>query len=229
MELVAPTMTSTEVPSEAQLHGARQVFEHLLDTNAPESAWQHFFSEHPFIFSRTLPLRLSPREIIPMARVGQNDPDFIFFQKDRGVVSAYGVIELKRPNSRILTFPRKNLVVLSRTAETAIKQAQRYASSLVLPEDVLFLGSRAHLFVIMGLTSEIAKKVGSDLIRGQLSSLIPQGCQVLPYDEVLRRFRSTIPERVLVLVPAIPALEDILKDSGADFGKRLRAFEEFLS
>jgi hypothetical protein len=187
--------------SPQQLRKAREVFRHMLNSEVRESEWQKFFAENPFVFSRSLPLRLAPREITPLARPGLSEPDFIFFQKVRGILTAYGVIELKRPDSRILTMPRKDLILLTREADTAVKQAQKYAGAIMLSEQALFIGAPLHLFVIMGLTNEILSAFATEAATSQMSGLVPSGCQILPYDELLRRFEATLPKHIHILVP----------------------------
>ena len=186
-----------------RLRQAQERFRHLLSENAPESEWQALFTEHPYVLSRSLPLRLSHTDIVPMARPGYSDPDFIFYQRSQSLITGYGVIELKRPSSRVLTTPRRNVVILTREAETAVKQAVQYAQSLILPERALFLGASAHLFVIMGLSPHLIATLASDVMRTQTDGIIPRGCQILPYDEILRRFEETLSRQVIVLTPTL--------------------------
>ncbi|HEX5701890.1 MAG TPA: sigma-70 family RNA polymerase sigma factor [Pyrinomonadaceae bacterium] len=183
---------------------ARERFRELLLQNAPEAEWQALFTEHPYVLSRSLPLRLSPTDIVPLGRPGQSEADFIFYQRSKALITGYGVIELKRPDSRVLTSPRNDIVILTREADTAIRQASHYARALKLPERAIFLGASQHLFVIMGLSSHLTKTISSEFVRNQTGGLVPMGCQILPYDELLRRFESSIPDRLLVLAPLIP-------------------------
>lgn len=181
-----------------RLDRARERFHNLLSSASPEHEWQSLFTEHPDILSSALPLRIAPREIVPLARPGRAEPDFLFYQKRADKLSACGVIELKRPNSRILTSPRKRQIILSREAATAVRQAELYADQhLTLPDEVLFLGTIRHLFVIMGLTSELANRIAREALRG----LLPVNCTIIPYDEVLRRFEARLPQQVTVLLP----------------------------
>src|SRR5438876_2370 len=110
-----------------RLRDARERFGLLLQRRTRESDWQKLFAECPYILSGALPLRLAADQIRPMGRPGRSEPDFIWFPRpDRGP-STVGFIELKRPDSRILSVVRKDTVVLSRDAATAISQAQSYA------------------------------------------------------------------------------------------------------
>jgi hypothetical protein len=189
------------------LNLARERFISLLKSTASEGAFQNLFAECPYILSRALPLKLHPHEIIPLGRSGLSEPDFIFYHREEQSISSYGVIELKRPNSSIITMPRKGVVSLTRNAATAIAQARLYAKYLpqrllLRPEEILFLGSRLHIFVIMGLSIELTRKIISDLLGWQATDILPEGCQIIPYDELLRRFESTLPRALHVLIPA---------------------------
>ena len=46
-----------------------------------ELEWQRFFAEHPYVLSMSLPLRLDPQDIMPLARIGKTEPDFIFYPR----------------------------------------------------------------------------------------------------------------------------------------------------
>ena len=215
-------MGDDPVQSDKTLRRARERFRDLLSSRTTERDWQQFFAENPCVFARSLPLRLSEREIIPVARPGRSDPDFIFYQRSGSLLSAYGVIEIKQPHTRVLTQPRRDIVILSREADTAIRQSQRYAQSLILPEQSVILGSAMHLFVIMGLSSELLQMFAADLSRSRLASLVPLGCQIVPYDELLRRFEDTVPEQLTVLVPSLSTIESDSTEIAF-----LRACEEF--
>jgi RNA polymerase sigma factor (sigma-70 family) len=222
-------MDNLSQPSNRELRAAYDHFRSLLARQTRESDWQSFFGENPFVLSRSLPLRLDPREIISCATPGKSEADFIFYQKMGGTVSAYGTIELKRPDSKILTFPRKDLVLLTRDADTAIKQAEKYARSIILPSDVLFLGCPQYLFVIMGLSTELTSAFTKDIERAEFVRLLPPGCQLLPYDELLRRFESTLPEQLIVLVPALPTDEEIISSTETAEAERRDALQRLFS
>lgn len=70
----------------------------------------------------------------------------------------------------------------------------------------------------MGLSAHLTKAVSSEFLRDQSGGLLPVGCQILPYDELLRRFESSIPGKLLVLAPLIPqsnAVRTMGEDSGS--------------
>lgn len=222
-------MDKLSQPSSRELREAYDHFRWLLARQTRERDWQSFFGGNPFVLSRSLPLRLDPREIIPCATPGKSEADFIFYQRIGGTVSAYGTIELKRPDSKILTFPRKDLILLTRDADTAIKQAEKYAKSIVLPNDVLFLGCPQYLFVIMGLSTELTAAFARDVERAEIDRLLPPRCQLLPYDTLLQRFESTLPKQVIVLVPALPTDEEILSSKQTTESERRDALLRLLS
>lgn len=155
----------------------------------------------------SLPLRIEPADIVPLGRPGLTEPDFIFYPKHMSPVPYYGVIELKKPSSQIVTLVRSNVSVLSRDAETAIQPATRYsddiscfASSLgdVRP---VFLGNPAYLFVVMGMSHEISKKLTTDTLRESIKKRLPPNLQLIPYDTLLKRFESALPPQIYLLVP----------------------------
>lgn len=188
--------------NERELRNARKEFERLLSQRTKEPVWQQFFTEHPYILSRSLPFRLEPQDIIPLARPGRTEPDFIFYPKELSTLPFYGLIELKRPDSKIVTLTRANVAILSRDAETAIQQAISYDSSVKKSANILFLGNNSHIFVIMGMTSELQAKLDSSR-REMILSNLPKNVQILPYDYLLASFEKTLPPKFHVLVPAL--------------------------
>jgi len=64
-----------------KLKEARSLFEKYLSGTTKEAEWQMFFAEHPYVLSLSLPLYLQPKDIIPMARPGRSEPDFIFYPR----------------------------------------------------------------------------------------------------------------------------------------------------
>lgn len=175
---------------------------------AAEADFQHLFAEHPYILSRTLPLKLEPSDIRPLGRPGKSEPDFVAFPSDPGDLGSYGVIELKRPDTRLLSERRKGVLQLSADARTAFGQGIVYGQGIAsLDSPVLMLGNRLYVFAIMGLSEELAKKLGTDLQQRQLAMDLPQGCQLIPYDTLLSAFSGTVPPRMMVLVPFPGAAE----------------------
>lgn len=199
--------------SSDDIRRARDRFAILLERpNTKEREWQTLFSQYPYILSRALPLALSPDDIKPLATPGRTEPDFIFYPYKMTPVPFYGAVELKTPQSKILTIPRREIVTLSRTAATAVQQAFVYTQalerSLISPNDTLIVGGRSFVFVIMGLSSELARKLGSDLLKEQFAKLVPPGCQIIPYDVLLQLFSQSVPPRVFFLVPTVAMEQD---------------------
>jgi hypothetical protein len=178
--------SSKSTVSGRELSNALGRFDDLLRTGSKEADFQRLFSDCPYILSRSLPLRLEPSEIVPLGRPGRSEPDFIAFPGQGGPLNGYGIIELKRPDSRILTQPRKGVLTLSRDAQTAVSQSQVYGRHLESTQDgdahLLMLGNKQHVFIIMGLSEALASKLGSQLYAEQVGGLLPHGCQLIPYD-----------------------------------------------
>lgn len=198
------------------LAAARDEFRYLLGCPTKESDWQKFFSLHPYVLSMAMPLRIEPTDIVPLGRTGQTEPDFIFYPRNKSPVPYYGVIELKKPSSKIVTITRANVAVLTTDANTAIQQAATYSDEITrfapaLADQVpLLLGNRAHLFVVMGMSREISQKLATDLYRDIIAKQFPRNLQLLPFDTLLDLFESELPQRLYVLVPeSIPFIEDI--------------------
>jgi len=191
--------------TKGQLRNARERFQALLQNrDTSEKLWQGLFADCPFILSESLPLRLLPSDIHPLARPGRSEPDFMFFARE-SAMPVFGSIEIKRADSPILTLPRKQIITLSRTASTALQQAREYTRQkqpIVSLHDTLFVGGATFVFVIMGLSDEIITKVTSAVLEEQFRRLVPRGCQILPYDTLLRLFERATPPRVILLVPA---------------------------
>ena len=186
------------------LRAAVERFDELLRSDSKEIDFQRLFSDCPYILSRSLPLRLEPSEIVPLGRPGRSEPDFAIFP-DQGSLNSYGIIELKRPDSQILTQPRKGVLTLTRDAQTAISQSEVYGRTMqpdiVENSHLLMLGNRQFIFVIMGLSQELANALGSQLFADQLAGLLPPNCQLIPYDTLFKSFQSTVQPQLMVLVP----------------------------
>lgn len=188
------------------LREARDSFERLLCEKTTEQQWQSFFSNHPYIFSLSLPFRLMPNDIIPLGRPGKSEPDFIFYPHRHSPVPYYGVIEIKKPDTKIVTVSRANVAVLSRDAATAVNQAQAYSelvktSFIKCIDEFLCLGNKSHLFIIMGMTKELSLKLGNESLFEMVQNNIPKNMQIIPYDELLRRFESELPPKISILYP----------------------------
>lgn len=194
-------------PSSSDLRAARDRFRHLLASETRELDWQRFFTDHPYVLSLSLPVRLEPADILPLGRPGRAEPDFAFYPHAIRPIPYFGVIELKRPQSAIVSLARSNVAILTRDAQTAIQQAKLYVKDthLILPpvstERPLILGNAAYIFVIMGMSREITEKLGHSLYREMLEDSLPKNLQLLPYDTLLQRFEAQLPPRVFFLFP----------------------------
>ena len=199
-----------DAPDLRILRSAREEFRTLLTRRTKESHWQRFFTEHPYVLSTALPLRLEPTDIRPLGRPGRSEPDFVYFGRAATPIPSYGVIELKKPSSGIISITRSNIAILSRDAQTAVAQAAVYAStkrhfvSSDTEQAPLFIGSPTNLFVIMGMSDEIASKLGVQIYREIIEKHLPPNLRLIPFDTLLRSFESAIPRPIHLLVPAMP-------------------------
>jgi hypothetical protein len=191
-------------PTGHELRQAQKRLERLIGTNAVEAEFQQYFAQHPYVFSRSLPLRLTPADFHSLGRPGRTEPDFVFYPQVYHEFPLYGVIELKRPGTPIAHFSRKNVLQLSSDARTAVLQAQEYLSSgplIMRPDQILVLGNRAVAFIVLGLSETIAEKVAKEVFRKQINNQMPANIQLIPYDMLLSQFHSTVPS-LFLLVPA---------------------------
>ena len=220
-------------PSLQDLHKARDKFSDLITNHAAESYFQQLFSQCPYILSEALPVRVSSAEIIPMGTPGKSEPDFIFYPKSNDSIGDYGVIEIKRPSTKILTKTRKNIVTLTRDAETAVSQGGYYLEKYKEEGKIrntrsLVLGSKGHIFIIMGLSEQLKDRFFDELSWQQLEGRIPQNCRLLPYDIVLDAFTRAIPTRFHLITPSFESTCIVgIADGGKSFGNPF--LSEFLS
>jgi len=189
-----------------ELQEARDHFASLLRGPSTEAAFQELFSRCPYVLSRALPLRLEPTDIQPLARPGKSDPDFIFYPRSSGPLGSFGVIELKRPDTTLITKPRKGVVLLSRDVSTAVAQAQRYSRELrakLAPRltSNLILGANDYVFIVAGLSDELVTKLTPGMLHETLESLLPTRCQIIPYDQLFERFESSLHLNIVYLTP----------------------------
>lgn len=198
------------------LHAALDEFDALLATRSKESDFQSLFAKHPYILSRSLPLRLEPSSIVPLGRPGKSEPDFVAYPSPGGPQSVFGIVEIKRPDSRILTTPRKGVLTLSRDAQTAVSQSVHYEKQLSIVEaeaadSVVMLGSRSHIFIIMGMSDEVAEKLSNELYADQIAGLLPLNCRLLPYDSLFSTFHATVPPSIHLLVPDTAVEPEVIR------------------
>ena len=197
------------LPTSRELYLARDHFRTLLSVPTKESQWQNFFSEYPYVLSMSFPLSLQPSDIITLGRPGKTEPDFIFYPQEKNPIPFYGIVELKRPDSKIITITRSNVALLTRDAETAIEQARSYShmSGNMAPlnhaDKLLFLGNRIHLFIIMGMSQELSTKLSIDIYKEMVERKLPDNLQLIPYDVLLGLFETNLPPRVYFLLPEV--------------------------
>jgi len=198
-------------PTPRQLRAARDEFRRLLQARAKEPAWQRFFAANPYVLTTALPLRVAPRDIVPLGRPGRSEPDFVFYPHEPRSHPCYGVIELKRPDSSILTVPRRDIITLSRDVATALAQAQAYASQLRrnltgIYGTHFFFGNPSQLFLIMGVSDDLVTRVPNQIDESALDGLLPKDCRLIPYDTLLQMFEEAVPPSIVVLWPQASAL-----------------------
>jgi hypothetical protein len=195
---------SVQAPRARDLREAREEFRELLARgDSREEEFQRLFSRCPFILSEGLPLHLRSADILPQGKPGCRGADFLIYPQPLSLV--YGAIEIKRPDTTIVTVPRKNTLVLSRDSATALAQAKETVMDLrgriegSLP--LCAIGGREYLFLIVGLLDELRMKAATERLRRQLGVLLPANCQLIPYDVLLTLFEQAIPPVVYVLKP----------------------------
>ena len=102
-------------------------------------------------------------------------------------------------------------VILSRSAQTAVAQAEKYAADLLAGtaqgHAISILGSRTDLFIIMGLSSELADASLRSMARQEIERLLPRNCQLLTFDGLQEVIDETVVPRLHILVPDWTALE----------------------
>ena len=192
--------------SDRNLKSALARFEKLLSRRSTEKEWQILFTDCPYILSKSLPLKINHKDIVPLGRPGRSEADFVFYPRYPTSYPSYGVIEIKRPDSKIITMPRNQILTLTRDASTAIQQSKVYAKKLnklmFSPSSSLILGNSTYLFVIMGLSEELTQVMTQDFLRAQLEDHIPSNLQLIPYDTLLENFARSLPAKIMCLVPA---------------------------
>ncbi len=192
-----------------QFRQARDQFVALLeDPNSLEREWQRLFTNFPFILTECLSLGITPQQLIPCSP-GRAEADFYFFPTAQNPLSPYGVVEIKRPSTRILTVKRKGVISLSRDADSAVRQAHEYATKLEAEiakprSQLLVLGTPLHMIVIAGLSKEIARKVTTELLSSQVARFLPSGCRLVPFDVLSDLLASRVPPRLHVTAPWYP-------------------------
>jgi CxxC-x17-CxxC domain-containing protein len=187
-----------------QWREARDRFCALLEeADSLEADWQGLFTAFPCILTDCLALGVEPADL-RSCRPGRAEADFYFLPQPDDPLSPYGVVEIKRPSTRLIVEPRKEVVSLSRDAATAVAQAAKYASELQVGADTpptryLTLGTQAHICVVAGLGWEIARRIPVNVLEEQLRRLLPPGCRLVPFDVLYESLESKVPPQLHVL------------------------------
>ncbi|MCP3985029.1 MAG: formylglycine-generating enzyme family protein, partial [bacterium] len=189
--------------TDSELLDALERFHALLgDPKTKEVQWQKLFAECPYILSSSLPLRVDPRHIIPLATPGRMEPDFVIRDDPAVLGSPRGIIELKLHTAPVLTFPSADDVTLTRGAAKAVSQVYRYDHEFPWPDRVLVLGddNQTHKFVIMGMSKMWADRIRENFVRGQLAGQL-RGVRLFGYDQIFEAYRRSVPQKLILLVP----------------------------
>jgi hypothetical protein len=205
-------------------------FEALLaQPRTRELDWQKLFASCPDLLAQSLPLRVSAHRIEALARPGRAEADFLIHPDPSFVGSPRGVIELKTPQSPVLRFPRKDQIILSRSAATAVNQVHHYSSSIQWPDRVVLLGNALYLFVIMGISQGWADKLQHEICRKALHDQL-RNVTLLGYDQLFKNAVSAVPRTPILLVPhPVIASGPFVKDQRfgietVDYAKVLQGF-----
>lgn len=193
---------SSQPPTHMELKRARDEFANLLSVRTKESIWQKFFTENPYVLSRSLPIKLLPCDIIPLGRPGKSEPDFIIHPGPNNSLKLHGIIEIKTPHSRVIRQPRRNVLSLSSDAQTAIRQVLKYDQcydNYAPSRRTISFQSASHLFVIIGRTDKIMT-IEEELL-SDFRSLFPPGIRFLGFDELFHNFNEGLPRNIIVLQP----------------------------
>jgi hypothetical protein len=81
--------------------------------------------------------------------------------------------------------------------------AQGGATTVVRPDELVVIGTTQHIFVIAGMSAEIAEKVTTDILRAQYANLLSD-VLLIPYDRLLQAFESRFPPRIHILQTSLP-------------------------
>jgi len=210
---------------ELYLQGLERFHALLRRRDSKEGDWQRLFAACPYILSKALPLQLEPSQIVPLGRPGRSEADFAIQPDPLRPLSPRALIELKRPEQRILTVPRSGVVSLSAAAHTAKRQLEEYAKTYPWrPDSTLILGDEVYKFVIMGLTRSWADLVCKDVENARASGLFGS-VRFIAYDQLFESYRQSLPApRVFLLAPAAGAVSAAGTDGFEELRKRLAQF-----
>ena len=187
----------------------------LLDNSSKssirEEIWSEFFESNPFIFSEALPIKFD--SLFSQVRLDTGRPDFVFHrQAQNPLFSTTGIIEIKRPDSRILDVYGTHLS-LSRSANRAVAQIKDYTDGLrngefITNKGTLALGNSRAAFIIIGMSEEVTNKLYSEVLLGKFAEVLPAGVQLLTYDYLFEQFKAGIE------LPIVFILADEQHESG---------------
>jgi hypothetical protein len=189
--------------NQKKLSAFDEFYSMLEQGTAHEGAWQAYFERNPFVLSSSLPLRA--KKVFSHVQLESGVPDYVLTEGPASSAhfGAYGIVELKKPTDNLLRVYSTRHLMPSYKLSAAQVQAQRYLNELAMgaPRDKRFsfaLGNGGTCFIIMGHSEEVIRKCHSTLFQTQFRSILPQGFQVIPYDELLRRFSAAIPKRLSI-------------------------------
>lgn len=173
---------------------AFEMFDWMMKANKNEHEWQDFFCKYPFIFSDTIPVNFDTMySQVQLSSGGRADflfnklvhPDFF---------STTGLIELKRPDQRILKVSGSRVHFSSKFNE-AKDQITDYFKDLnqnkiISNQETIAIGNNKIAFIIIGNSDELVKKLHNDILRNQFSERFPLGLNLLTYDFLFNRFKT---------------------------------------
>ena len=194
--------------SDDDFERTRARFQELLEQGAGEPAFQRLFASHPELLAGGLPIRVDVRCVHARGRPGRTEADFIFVRSSATSIE-FGVIELKRPNQRIVKSPRKRVVTLTNAAVTAVAQAREYAAHVqqsllqvrTLEQSVV---RNPLMYVVMGMLDPRTQELLSGLDERQLRAVFPDDVRFVTYDQLLARSVERSQVRALAVAPPLP-------------------------
>jgi len=196
-----------------------------------EQEWQGFFSSNPFVLTDYLPLRLTA--VYPQVQLESGRPDFAFFEFPNPPVELgyYGVIELKRPQDKILRVYSEKHIFPSAAMSLAREQVRHYLDDLTRTHEIsnqysLAMATAGYAFIIIGRTEEVIRKCGSDLHKLQLRQMLPGGMQLVTFDDLFARFGHNVGDRSRLFILDVPTLR-ATTDRPMEPGRFQLIFDEF--
>ncbi len=195
------------VPSTMAWYRARERLAALLQAgDTMEAGVLELIAECPYVFSRVLPVRSANIALRPVAAPGSSEVDFILYPKQDLGHPAYGIIERRRPKSYGLDGPTLRTVTSSKEVTDA---AGRGAFSLDgvddeyvdTERDAAIAGTRAIVFVIMGLSDKAVEAAMFDVMSTLMDTVTDYDDLVASFDALFTCFESATPPKIVVLEP----------------------------